>query len=37
MIDNSVPIFYEGDGKILSTVRMSDQTKPVSENIYINA
>ena len=37
MIDNSVSIFYEGDGKIWSRAKMTDMTKAVSENTYENA
>ena len=37
MIDNSVTIFYEGEGKIWTQSRMTDMTKKVSENTYSNA
>lgn len=37
MAKNSVPIFYQGDGKILTVAKMTDMTKTVSENTYSNA
>ena len=36
MAENSVELFYNGEGKIRSVAAIPDVTKPMSENVYTN-
>ena len=37
MVKNSIPIFYEGDGKIRTETKIADPKKSVEENTYTRA
>lgn len=34
MVENAIPIFYEGEGKIRTVTHMTDATLPVKSNKY---